>query len=165
MQFSVIEHGRRHWFYLLLPLLLAIAFGFRATHPWAESPVIGEATALFDWCLFVPCLYAICYRDMPRRALAIRVLGLVCAGIWIAGLIVPVSAQTMLAQWGWLRGVGIAVLVAVEGWALVAVLRVIFSADADTKQLERQGIPPLLAQLMLAEARFWRWLWRRLRGR
>ncbi|UUL81917.1 hypothetical protein [Sphingomonas qomolangmaensis] len=102
---------------------------------------------------------------MPRRALLIRLLALVCGGIWIAGLVVPASAQTILPQLGWLRMIGIAVLVVAEAFVIIAALRVVFGADPDAQQLERQGIPPLLARLMLAEARFWRWLWSRLRGR
>jgi hypothetical protein len=47
----------------------------------------------------------------------------------------------------------------------IAVLRVLFGADPDPKELERQGMPPLLARLMLAEARFWRWVWSRLKER
>lgn len=156
--------AREHWFYLVLPILLGFALNFRATYPWAKQPAFGEATTLFDWCLFVPLLYAICYRQMPRRALALRTLAIVCGGVWIAGKIVPDSAQIILGQWGWLRGIGVAALVLAEGAALIAVMRVAFGAAPDPKQLEQQGVPPLLAKLMLAEARFWRWVWARLRG-
>ncbi len=162
---TIARAARKHWFYAVLPILLGAALNFRATHPWADQPRFGEAATLFDWCLFVPFLYAICYRKMPRRALAMRTLALVCGGIWIAGKIVPDPAETILAQWGWLRAIGIGVLVLAEGAALIAVLRVAFGSSPDPAELERQGIPPLLVKLMLAEARFWRWVWSRLQGK
>lgn len=157
--------AQRHWFYLLLPLLLAAAFGFRATHPWAEQPRFGEAVTLFDWCLFVPMLFALCYRDLPRRALALRMLAIACGGFWIAGRIVPAGAQGLLQDWGGIRWLGLAVLLLFEAVAIAAVLRIAFGASPDPEALERQGIPPLMAKLMLAEARFWRRLWARLTGR
>ena len=161
---AIARLSRRHWFYLILPVLLCAALSFSTTYPWAEDARFGEATALFDWCLFVPFLYAICYRDTLPRVLAVRIFALICGGFWVAGKIVPDSAETILAQWSWLRGVGIAVLMLIEGVALVAVLRATFSAAPDPKELERQGVPPLVAKLMLAEARFWRWVWARVRG-
>lgn len=157
--------GQHHWFFLLLPFWLVAALGFRATHPWSEQPALGEAATLFDWCVFVPALYVLCYRTMPRRALMLRTLALVCSGIRIAGKIVPAAAESVLTDLGWLRSAGITVLVLFEGLALVAMLRVIFGAAPNAAELERQGIPPLIARMMLAEARFWRWLWTRLRGR
>lgn len=161
----VADWGRRNWFYLLLPVWAAAAFGFRAAHPWSEQPMLGEAVTLFDWCLFVPALYLLCYRDMPRRALGLRAIALVCGGIWIAGVIVPDAAENILTRLGPLRSAGIAILLLVEGVAILAILRVVFGATPDPAALERQGIPPPIARLMLAEARFWRWLWATLRGR
>lgn len=165
MRHGVARFARCHWFYLALPFLIIAALAFRASHPWSEQPSLGEATTLFDWCLFVPALYLICYRDMPRRTLVLRALALVCGGIWIASQIVPDSAETILSEGKWLRGVGLAVLIIFEGLTAIAMLRVVFSAVPDLKVLERQGLPPLLIKLMLAEARFWRWVWMGLRGR
>lgn len=156
--------ARRHWFYLLLPFLLMAAWGFQASHPWQSRPRLGEAITLFDWCLVVPVLYAVCYRRSPGRALALRTLAMVCGGIWISSWIVPDRAERILEYWSWLRGAGLVVLAIFEGLAFIAVMRVVSGPDPDVKALERQGIPPLLVRLMLAEARFWRWLWARLRG-
>ncbi|GGE86443.1 hypothetical protein GCM10011404_19010 [Sphingomonas prati] len=64
-----------------------------------------------------------------------------------------------------MRGVGIAVLVLAESAALIAVLRIAFGSAPDATELERQGMPPLLARMILAEARLWRWVWDRLRGK
>ncbi|MBB5728930.1 hypothetical protein [Sphingomonas prati] len=160
-----VKASRDNWFYAILPVLFAAALNFRATHPWDDQPQFGEAVTLFDWCIFVPFIYVACYRNMPRRALAIRALAIACGGIWIAGKIVPDPAETILTQWSWLRGVGIAVLVLAESAALIAVLRIAFGSAPDATELERQGMPPLLARMILAEARLWRWVWDRLRGK
>ena len=162
---NVAQAFRTHWFYAMLPALLGAALNFRATHPWADRPLFGEAVTLFDWCLFVPVLHAVCYRKMPRPALAVRTLALICGGMWMSGRIVPESAKSILVQWAWLREVGIGVVVLAEGAALIAVLRVAFGSAPDPAELERQGMPPLLAKLMLVEARFWRWVWARFRGK
>lgn len=162
---NLAEAARTHWFYLVLPVLLGIAWSFHLTHPWSDQPRFGELTALFDWCLFVPFLYAICYRKMPKRAVAIRTVALMCGGLWIAGKIVPDSAETILAQWGWLRGVGLAMVALAEVAALITVLRIAFGSAPDPQELERQRMPPLVIKMILAEARFWRWVWSRLSGR
>ena len=162
---KIARAARTHWFYVMLPVLLAAALNFHATHSWAVHPRFGEAATLFDWCLFVPFLYAISYRAMPWRALAMRTLALVCGGIWIAGKIVPDPAKTILEQWGWLRTVGMGALLLAEGAGLIAVLRVAFGSTPNPAELERQGMPPLLVKLMLAEARFWRGVWSRLQGK
>jgi hypothetical protein len=91
-------------------------------------------------------------------------LAVVCGGIWIAAKIVPDQAETILSELGWVSGLGIAVLAAFEGVAFVAVLRILFGSEPDAFALGRQGIPPLLVKFMLAEARFWRWVWLRLRS-
>ena len=156
--------SRQNWFYLLLPLWLTAALAFRATYPWADQAALGEAATVFDWCLFMPALYALCYRRLPRRALLLRTIGIACGGLWLAGRIVPDPAEMILKDWGWLRHAGIAVVALFEGLAMIAVLRILFGAAPDPAKLERQGVPPVIARAMLAEARFWRWVWARLRG-
>lgn len=162
---ALAKVARSHWFYIALPVLLGASLGFRVTHPWADQPRFGEAATLFDWCLFVPLLYAICYRRLAARALATRTLALACGGMWIASRIVPDHAQSLLVQWAWLRAIGGAAVLLLEGAAIVLMLRTLFGTAPDVTSLERQGVPPALARLMLAEARFWHWVWSRLRGR
>ncbi len=161
---KALNVAERHWFYLVLPFLLTAALTFRASYPWQLDPKLGEAATIFDWCVFVPLTYAVCYRNMPRRALALRTVAMVCGGIWIAAKIVPDQTETILRQLGWVRGLGIAVLAIFEGMAFVAAMRILFGGEPNAVALERQGIPPLLVKLMLAEARFWRWVWSRLRS-
>lgn len=162
---QAIAFGKRHWFYLLLPLWVLASVNLHFSFEWTAQPRAGELATLFDWVVFVPALYALCYRGtLSGRALAIRLLAFACSGVWIAGKVVPDPAEGLLLQWGWLRGVGVTALVAVEGLAMLAVLRVAFSANPDPLELERQGIPPIVAKMMLAEARFWRWIWGKLHG-
>jgi hypothetical protein len=48
----------------------------------------------------------------------------------------------------------------------VAALRLVFSGTATAEEVsERTGAPPLIARLIVIEARFWRALWRLIRGR
>lgn len=164
MTHKALNMAQRHWFYLVLPILLTAALTFRTSYPWDLDPKLGEAATIFDWCVFVPLIYAVCYRNMPRRALAIRTLAMVCGGIWIAAKIVPDQAETILRGLGWVRGLGIAVLAVFEGMAFVATMRILFGGEPDAVALERQGIPPLVVKLMLAEARFWRWVWMKLKN-
>ncbi|MCD2322624.1 hypothetical protein LQ953_01180 [Sphingomonas sp. IC-56] len=161
---QVTARLRQHWFYALIPLWLAASLNFQSAHDWQARPQLGEAVALFDWCLFVPALYVLCYRkSRPAKAVAIRVLALTCAGIWVAGHMVPDPAQILLRDWAWLRGVGIAGLLLLETGAIIAMLRVAFSKDPTPQALTDRGVPPILARMMLAEARFWRWLFSRRR--
>ena len=161
----IIGWSRQNWFYLLLPLWLAAALGSRTALPWTKQPQLAEAATLFDWCLFMPALFAFCYRDMPSRVLVIRTLAIACGGLWFAGKIVPYSAQTILHDYGWLREFGLGVLAIFEILAAGAVLRVLSGSAPDPSDLEKHGVPPLLISLILAEARFWRWIWGCLRGR
>ena len=162
---SIRELASRHWFYLLLPVWLAASWSLRGSSMWNQQPRLGEAIVLFDWCIFMPVLFAICYRDMPHRALALRMLALFCGGIWLAGQIVPPEAQDLLGFGAGLRWVGLIVLVLFEAAAIMAMLRIVFGEAPSAAALERQGIPPVIARLMVLEARFWRWVWKRLTGK
>ena len=156
--------ARRHWFWLLLPFWLFISCMLRTAIDWRTEGRAGETTMLFDWCVFLPALYAASlWRTVPPRTVLIRMLGLSCAGLWVAGLLVPDPAEHLLTRLGPLRYFGMAAALAVEGALFVATLRLIFSGRADAPALERLGAPPFLARLMLLEARFWRWVWSRLR--
>ena len=156
----------RHWFYLLLPMAAVAAFQFRAAVDWRSEAALGEATALFDWCVFLPAMFLLCYRrTMPPRALALRLVGLVCGGLWVAALIVPDGSERMIGAVSWLRYPGLALLLVAEAAAFVAVLRLTSGGDSDPAALQRLGVPAPVARLMLLEARFWRWVWRAVRGR
>lgn len=155
----------RHWFYLLVPVWLAASWELRSSHPWTTQPALGEAIILFDWCVFVPATFALCYRGMPHRALATRVLAMMCGGIWLSGRLVPPDAQAILDNLVGIRWIGIPTLILLEVIATMAMLRVVFGAAPDTAALQRHGVPPIVARLMITEARFWRRVWVWLTGR
>ena len=166
MTLDIRKRAIANWFWLAAPWLVAIEWAVqRSVPPAAAGP--SEAVALFDLCVFVPGLYALCYaRVLPARALALRLVGLVCLGILLASWLVPAPQQVLLPQLGWLRTMGMVVLAALELAVLAAVVRVAFSGKVDAAALAAQsGAPEWIARLMLLEVRFWRWLWRTLRGR
>ena len=156
-----------NWFLLVWPLLAAISFLFTRTTVWAEEGRIVEAVTLFDWCVTVPFLYWLCYRrTLPPGRLALRLLALACLGVWIVAQLVPASEQVLLSRLGWARGLGIAFLMLIELWLMIAVVRLVYSRNATVEQVaERSGAPPFVARLLLLEARFWRAVWRFIRGR
>lgn len=158
--------ARRYWFYLLLPALLLASYGMSASADWRTDARAAEAALLFDWCLFVPALYALYLRpSVGGRALALRVLALACGGLWFARLLVPDTSEVVLAAVAPLRWIGIGVLVLAELAVVAALVRLTFSGDPDREAVERHGVPPLLARLMVMEARLWRRVRARLRGR
>lgn len=154
-----------NWFVLILPLLAAAAYLMARTVPWAEEGAGFEAALLFDVCVTLPLLYALCYRRALRVSqLAIRCLGLACLGIFLLGYIVPPEGQSLLPSFGIARWIGIGVLVLIELRLLIAGIRLVFFSSASLEELQaKTGAPPLLAKMMLIEARFWKAVWRLLR--
>ena len=147
-----------HWyFWIALPLLVAIEAAFAFTLPWSEYPR-AEWVVLFDMCVFLPALHAIAYRNaVPRRTLVIRTLAIAGLGLWLSRYLVPVESQQALLHLGYLRNLFIGVTIIFELGAMVLVIRAAFARDADPKRLERDfALPPLLARLMVWEARFWK---------
>ncbi len=166
-RFSAREWVVGNWFLVLLPVLFAISFLFTRSVDWGGTGGIPEAVTVFDWCVSIPFLYFLCYRKkLPARQLILRLLALACLGIWVATLLVPAAYQEMLANLSWARRAGLAILVLIELRLLMAALRLVFSGTATAEDVsERTGAPPLIARLMVIEARFWRAVWRLIRGR
>lgn len=167
MTFAAREWTAANWFLLALPLLFLISFLFTRSVDWGASGDAAEAVTLFDWCVSIPLLYFLCYRrQLPAKQLALRLLALACLGVWISSWLVPVQFQEILPRLSWARGAGVAVLALVELRLLVLAVRLVFSGTATAEQVtERTGAPPLIAKLMLLEARFWRAVWRFIRAR
>jgi len=158
--------SRTNWFYIALPIWLLASAPLHLKFDWQSGARIGELITLFDWCIFIPALYALCYWGrLSARAMSVRILALFCLGLWIADLVVPDYDEELLRQWSWLRIAGLAALLLLEGAVLLAALRVVFSRSAASADLEKVGVPPLIAKFMLIEARFWRWIWTKLRLR
>jgi hypothetical protein len=157
--------ARRNWFLPLLALLLAIEWAFARATDWPRDG-LAEAVILFDLCLFVPALHFLCYRrTLARKALLIRTFALASLGVWLASWLIPAEAQHLLAGLGWARLAGLAVLLALELWVVVKVVRLVFGGTPTEADVVAYGAPPWIARIMLIEARFWKWLWRLLRGR
>jgi len=158
---------QRHWFLLLLPVLASASFGVAALIDWQREGSIAEMVLLFDVFVSVPVLYFLCYRaTLTRKQMALRLIGLACLGIWFATWLVPEASQSLLPRLGWLRTAGIALLVIAELRLVLGAIKMAFSGKASADQLAHaSGAPPWIAKLMLLEARFWRWMWRRISGR
>ncbi len=89
-----------------------------------------------------------------------------CLGVVLASWLVPAAEQQLIEQVGWLRLIGIAVLVLIELRLAVAAVRIAFGSDARPEELAaRTDMPLPIARLMALEARFWKAVWRFIRGR
>lgn len=156
--------AQRNWFVPVLALLLAIEVAFARTTLWTQDG-FAEAVILFDLCLFVPALHFLCYRRvLARRALLIRTAALALGGIYIASLLVPAEAQRLLAELRWARMAGLAIIAAFELWILVLTVKLVFGGAGTDEIAAQSGAPRWAARLMQAEARFWKFLWRMIRG-
>lgn len=158
--------ARRNWFVPALALLLAVEWAFVRATAWSAGDRIAEAAVLIDLCLFVPLLHFLCYRRrLATRALLIRTAGLAFLGIYLASHLVPAEGQALLPALGWARLVGLAVLALIELWVMFAIVKLLFGGKTTAAEVSAQsGAPEWVARLMLAEARFWKWLWRLIRG-
>ena len=161
----IAPQARQHWFVLLAPLLLLGEYGFARTTPW-KGPDPAEVAILFDLCLFIPFLHWLCYRRrLPAGALLVRTVALSLAGLWLATWLVPPESRSVLAYLTWLRPIGLAALALIELKLLVEIVRLTFSGGSSAEIAARTGTPEWIARLMLLEARFWKAVWRIIRGR
>lgn len=152
------ERLKNNWFWPLAIILVAFATLLSRTVP-AQTLQGWEIAVLFDVLVTIPALFALCYRTkLTRGNLVVRILALQCLGIWFATKIVPLETQTLLPQLSWLRYLGLGVLVVIELRVMVVIFRIIFKSETNSSDLEKLGMPPLLAKLVLLEARFWRWV-------
>lgn len=159
------EWARQHWFWPLLALLLAIELAFVRSIDWPQDRV-AELAVVFDLCLFAPALYAYCYRKaVSLKALLIRTAALALAGICLASYLVPEDSQLLLRDLVWARYAGLAVIAAFELWIVVVTIRLVFGGASTQEIAEKSGAPPWVARLMQLEVRFWKAVWRFLRGR
>ena len=163
---------KKHWFWpAALAVLLSNALVV-AIDGW-QAPQLKELGVLFDFAVLVPLLYLLCYRARGKKAV-VRTLALACLGVWAAGHFVPDSHHVLISQVGWIRYVGLGVLVLIEIRLAIEIWRLAFRGKAEDEsqaireKAESEGAPPWVAKLMAAEARFWKKLWQsvgRLLGR
>jgi hypothetical protein len=156
-----------NWFYpVAAMLLLTVWASYRlpALPPIGHQSSLTEAALIFDAFVSLPLLYWLCFhRRKTLRANIVGMVAVACCGLWLAGWIVPSEAQMLLPQLSWLRPVVLAGLAAIELRLLIGVLKILFKAGTGAKEIQELGAPPLAARLMLIEARFWRWVFSKLR--
>ena len=154
-----------NWFVLVAPLLALAAILIARSTAWRADGASLEAAFIFDACVTLPVLYALCYgRSKPLGQVALRMLALACLGIYLLGWIIPQHAQSLLPSLGWARTAGLAVLILIELRLMVSAIRMVFGAGATAEQFTaKTGAPPLIARLMVLEARMWKALWRLVR--
>lgn len=156
---------RTNWFYLLLPFLLLAAWSVSRTPEAIADPLQLERILLVDCLISLPLLYFLFLRrHTTLRAAIIRSAGLAGAGVWFAGYLMPDGEGQILPALGWLRMAALPLLVLIEVAAFIAIMRVVYSDTPDEEQLIQQGMPPLIVKALLAEARFWKKVWRFLTG-
>ena len=155
---------KNHWFWPVAGAVCAVNALVLSLDGW-QSPQIKELGVLFDFAILIPVLYLICYRASGKKAV-IKCVALACLGIWVAGHIVPNEHHAILSEVGYLRYIGLAVLVAIEIRVGLEIFRLALASKSDIesdeaiqRKAEQDGIPPWVAKLMAWESRLWRKLW------
>jgi hypothetical protein len=155
---------RSHWFWPVAVAVCVVNAFVLGLDGW-QSPEIKEFGVLFDLAILLPILYLICYRNTGKRAL-VRCLAMACLGIWAAGHIVPDENHKILIEVGFIRYVGLAVLVAIEIRIGVEIFKLAFRSGSNSesdmaiqKKAEEEGVPSWVAKLMAWESRVWRKIW------
>ncbi|MCY1127571.1 hypothetical protein OU426_11955 [Frigidibacter sp. RF13] len=163
--FGTARWLKAHWFAGAAALVILGDWVFAQSEDWRAS-AYGEPAILADLILLLPLLHFLCYRP-AGRALALRGLALACAGVWIAGHLVPRPAQQLLHWLEPLRWVAVAALMAGELALVIVLIRaVIGGADAASEveaRARRDGLPEWAIRALVWEARLWQRLfaWRR----
>ena len=148
---------KANWFYALLPLLLLAAWMVASTPESLADPVILERVLLFDALITLPLLYFLFLRRRAgMRVTLLRMAALAGTAVWFAAWLMPEGTGQILPWLSWLRYVALPVLIGIELIAVVAVVRHVYGAKPDEAHLIAQGVPPAIAKVMLAEARFWK---------
>lgn len=149
---------KENWFWPLAIALMALAWAMAQLFP-TEPNNLWEYAVVFDVMVTLRILFFICYRN--KNSLKVNLIGIValqCSGIWLATKIVPVESQNILPYLSWLRILGFVFILALEVGVVIALIKIVFRTDTTAKQVEQLGVPPVVAKLLLMEARFWRWV-------
>lgn len=161
----MIRTLRAQWFYILLPLAVAVEWSLALTPDAMAEPRMLEATLPFDLAIFLPALYFLFLRGrVTLKAALLRTAALAGSGIWLAAWLMPAGEGVVLPWLEWVRYVALPLLIAVELIAAAAILRHVYGETPSVHQLIDQGLPKPMAKLILAEARFWKRVLRWLRG-
>ena len=151
-----------NWFYPVTLVLFVMVWALITMAGDMAQPTLGfhfETALLADVFLTLPALYWLCFRNRSGKAkMLLGLIAVVCSGLWLAGKLVPLSEQSILPQLTWLRYVGFAIIVGFEIRLAAIALKLLFESQTKVADLEAEGVPPIVAKLMLMEARFWRWM-------
>ena len=151
-----------NWFYpVTAALLLAAWLCFRIPllSPDGEQVAPAEAALIFDAFVSLLLLYWLCFRRQQSvKANIIGMIAVACCALWFAGWIVPHELQALIPRLNWLRPVILVGLGVIEIRLAIGVLKLVFKASAEGQDLQKAGVPPIMARIMLCEARFWRWV-------
>lgn len=162
----VLSFARTSWFYLLLPFWLFSAWSLSQMPEVARDPLLLERVLLFDFAVFLPLLYLFSLRGRLRPfGILVRCIGLALAGLWFAGWLMPQGEGQIIPWLRWLRRLFLPIAIVIEVVAFLAIMKIAYSAEPDEAKLLASGLPRWVARALIAEARFWRWVWRNLSGR
>ncbi|QSX40074.1 hypothetical protein [Shewanella cyperi] len=162
---------RAHWF---IPAAIAVAtadISAVSLDNWS-NPALLEVCLILDLSVVMPALYLWCYRTRGKAAM-LRALSLSCLGMWVSGHVVPSEYHHILSSVGFVRYIGLAVLLAIELKLALVIYRSVFSKDQDDAPAaltaaKDAGMPDWAARLIAWEASLWRKAWdvaRRIVGR
>ena len=162
---------RAHWFFLAATIVVLSDFALASLDDWS-SPALLEAGILFDLSIVIPALYLWCYRSLGKAAV-LRAVALSCLGIWVAGHFVPSEHHNILSTVGFVRYVGLSVLLVIELKLVIMIFRTVFRRDQEAgptvlTAAKDAGMPEWAARLLAWEASLWRKAWdaiRRMVGR
>ena len=152
---------REKWFFLIvLPIAIAIEWGFAASLDWSVYPR-AEWVALVDLCVFMPLIYlGLFSSDLSGKARGLRALGIAGIGLFAASWIVPSAHQFLISELANARAAAFVFIRAFEGFVLWKLLQALYAKNADAQTLEREfAVPPFIAKLLVIEAKFWKSVW------
>lgn len=151
-----------NWFYPLAVVLIMLAWVISLVSLERLSSGAGpgfEIALLADVFVTLPVLYWLCFRKSHSPAkLVLGIIAVVCSGLWLAGYSVPTAEQRILPQLSWLRYAGLAIVIGFEVRLAALVIRMVWRPQVKMADLAAEGVPPLIAKLMLREVRFWKWV-------
>lgn len=164
----LMESLKRHWFW---PAAFAVALTNLVTitlDGW-QAPQLKEFGVLFDFAVLIPLFYLFCYRASGKKTL-VRTIAFACLGVWLASHIVPDTHHSLIDRIGWVRYLGLSVLVLIEIRLAIEIWRLAFrsknedASRAIKQKAKEEGVPPWVAKLMAAEAVLWKKMWQSVRS-
>ena len=155
-----------YWFYWLLVPCLFAAWQLSLTPATIADPLTTERVYLIDFAILLPLLYFVYLRSrINLKAAILRSLALGAAGISFAAWLMPEGSGQVLPFLSWLRWTALPLILLIELAAFVALIRYLYGSEPQEDELVNQGVPLLVVKLLLAEARFWKRVFRFLSGK